>query len=479
MKKYQLIIFLLIAFGLLSSMTLDLENLFNYSNQTIPSYITKDNSDGNTITDEAATLGRVLFYDKMLSSNNTIACASCHHQEFAFGDTSLVSSGVNGITGRHSMRLVNSRFSDEKKFFWDERASSLESQSTMPIQDHVEMGYSGTNGDQDINNLIDKLDSISYYNDLFHLAFGDTIITEDRMQESLAQFIRSIQSFDSPYDTGRGQVTGDSLDFPNFSNSQNAGKLLFITPPELDANSSRTGGGFGCAHCHRPPEFDINPNTKSNGVVFTPGSTNANGGVDTIVFRSPSLRDIVNESGQVNGLLMHTGNFNNLGQVLNHYNRINLFNNVPGISEAIDSNLVPNGRPRNLNMTNQERNRVIDFLGTLTGSDIYTNEKWSDPFGEDGSLTILNSTFTSTHEIKNIDISIFPNPTTDYINIEGEIANNTISLINAEGRAVIQSEKIQHNKKTLSLGAINSGIYIVQIKNKNGQVVASESIVKK
>ena len=308
----------------------DRQNLLNYSNQSIPSYISKDNSGNNPITDEGATLGRVLFYDKKLSSNNAIACASCHLQEFAFGDTSLVSVGVNGVTGRHSMRLVNNRFGDEVKYFWDERAISLEEQSTMPIMDHLEMGYSGTNGDPDFQELLEKLDTVSYYNDLFYLAFGDTLITEQKMQLALSQFIRSIQSFDSPYDVGRAQVDHDSLPFPNFNQQQNNGKSLFITPAIFNNNGLRIGGGFGCASCHRPPEFDIDPNSKSNGVVFTPGNTMPNGGVDTIVFKSPSLRDVVDQNGEVNGRLMHTANFVSLTNVLNHYDRINLFPQVPG-----------------------------------------------------------------------------------------------------------------------------------------------------
>jgi cytochrome c peroxidase len=87
--------------------SLNLNNLDNYANQSIPSYITKFNGQNNPITDKAVTLGRVLFYDKKLSSNNTISCASCHKQE-------------------------NARFSIESKFFWDERAATLEIQSTMP-----------------------------------------------------------------------------------------------------------------------------------------------------------------------------------------------------------------------------------------------------------------------------------------------------------------------------------------------------------
>ena len=85
--------------------------LENYAAQGKPAYVNKDNTAANPITDKTATLGRVLFYDKNLSINNTIACASCHKQEFAFGDTATTSLGVeNGRTVRHSMRLINTRY---------------------------------------------------------------------------------------------------------------------------------------------------------------------------------------------------------------------------------------------------------------------------------------------------------------------------------------------------------------------------------
>ena len=131
---------------------IDPDNLANYAAQTVPAYITKDNGLANPITDKGATLGRVLFYDKNLSSNNTISCASCHQQANAFSDPNTASQGVNGPTGRHSMRLINARFANEGKFFWDERVASLEIQTTQPIRNHNEMGYSGTSGDEDFTN---------------------------------------------------------------------------------------------------------------------------------------------------------------------------------------------------------------------------------------------------------------------------------------------------------------------------------------
>ena len=129
--------------------TIDPTSLENYTNQARPAYLNpnKDNTGTNAITNTKATIGRVLFYDKNLSIDNTISCGSCHKQEFAFSDTAIASKGVaGGLTARHSMRLINSRFAVERKFFWDERAATLEAQTTMPIQDHAEMGFSGQNG---------------------------------------------------------------------------------------------------------------------------------------------------------------------------------------------------------------------------------------------------------------------------------------------------------------------------------------------
>lgn len=245
---------------------IDLENLANYANQPLPNYITRFNGQSNPITDKGATLGRILFYDKNLSSNNTISCASCHQQANGFSDVAVASQGVNGTTGRHSMRLINARFGAEAKFFWDERASNLEIQTTMPIKDHGEMGFSGTNGDEPFSALLTKLSNIGYYKELFKFVYGSEEVTEVKIQNALAQFIRSIQSFDSKYDAGRALAPNDGAPFQNFTAQENQGKNLFLAPPTFDANSVRTGGGLGCQGCHRAPEFDIDPNALSNGI---------------------------------------------------------------------------------------------------------------------------------------------------------------------------------------------------------------------
>ncbi len=341
---------------------IDLANLPNYAWQTKPSYIVEDNTTTNSISNSGATLGRILFYDVNLSSNNTVSCASCHQQANAFSDITDVSVGVNGSTGRHSMRLINSRFSAEGKFFWDERAATLEAQTTQPIEDHNEMGFSGTNGDGNFSDLITKLEAIPYYTDAFTFAFDSSEITEAKIQLALAQFIRSIQSFDSKYDVGRNQVINDGASFPNFTADENAGKTLFLQPPAM--------GGAGCAGCHRPPSFDIDPNSLNNGVIGVFGDV-----IDDLTnTRSPSLRDVVKSDGSSNGKFMHDASLATLTDVVNHYN------NGISLNANLDPRLSPGGIPQNLGLTGAQVDQIVDFLETLSGIAVYTDSRWSNPF---------------------------------------------------------------------------------------------------
>ncbi len=350
---------------------IELENLANYANQNVPRYIRKNNSAAMPITDAGATLGRVLFYDKQLSVDNTISCASCHKQALAFGDDDRASVGVNGNTPRHSMRLLNVRFADEVQFFWDERAPSLEAQTTTPIQDHIEMGFSGEGGDPNLDDALAKIAALGYYQVLFNFVYGDSIVTEQRVQSALSQFVRSIQSFDSRYDEGRAQAAGELEPFTNFTALENLGKQLFVAPPALDTEGVRIAGGLACAGCHRAPEFDIDPEMQNNGVIATIAGT----GTDLTVTRAPTLRNVVRADGTGNGGLMHTGDFD-LDAVLDHYNRISDEGNT-----NLDNRLASMGNPQQLLLTPAEREAVIAFLKTLAGQDLYTNEIWSDPFG--------------------------------------------------------------------------------------------------
>jgi len=350
---------------------IDLSALQNYANQGQPVYIQKDNTPPvNQISDAGATLGRVLFYDKRLSRNNTVSCSSCHQQAHAFSDSSIASVGVAGTTSRHTPRLVNARFGAEVHFFWDERAASLENQTTQPIQNAIEMGFSGTNGDPHFSDLIARLSATQEYPVLFNFVYGSPTIDETRIQDAIAQFVRSIQSFDSKYDAGR-LVAPDPQPFPNFTASENHGKQLYLGPPAQ--------GGAGCAVCHRPPEFDIDPNSLNNGVTAVIG-----GGTDLQNTRSPSLRNLAGPTGQLNGPLMHNGSFT-IAQVIDHYAAI------PANNPNLDPRLRrPGGGLQVLNLTPQDRLDLEAFLLTLSGNAVYTDQRWSNPFSAAGTITVIN-----------------------------------------------------------------------------------------
>lgn len=463
-KTTQIITILGLAFIIISS-TVDLDNLFNYDNQQVPNYITKDNTPNtNQIDNKTATLGRVLFYDKNLSDNNTVSCASCHQQAFAFSDPLVTSVGLNGEnTGRHSMRLINSRFSNEGNFFWDERAASLEDQVTQPIQDHVEMGFSGTNGNPDFDDLVLKLSAIDYYQTLFEFAYGSSSIDENKIQRALAQFVRSIQSFDSKFDDGLIQVPNPNAPFPNYTTQENLGKQLFLAPPQ--------NGGAGCAGCHAPPEFDIDPNTLNNGIIGVAGSTTE---IDVTNTRSPSLRDVVNPDGSLNGPLMHDGSLTSLLDVINHYNFIP--NNPTNTN--LDNRLNPPGSgPLNLNLTNNEKDALVAFLKTLTGTDVYINEIWSTPFDIDGNLTIVGSQLSSNNEVFAKAITIYPNPVEIQLTILLEYGNYQVSIYNIRGQLVHEQSIVGNNQ--MNLQSLVKGIYVLKIKDVESKKIFQQKFIKK
>lgn len=329
------------------------ENTFQY-NVSLPNHFLEnrtaqeDNTpNNNPVTDEGATLGRVLFYDTQLSKNNTISCASCHVQEKGFSDSNRLSVGFNGgLTGRNSMGLANANFYRNGRFFWDERASTLEEQVLLPIQDGVEMGLT-------LDELVTKIEDDAYYGILFKRAFGDAEITSDRISRALSQFVRSMVSYQSKFDAGLAQTNNPRANFPNFTASENLGKDLFF--------SNRTR----CAECHHTNAF-VGDQARNNGLDAVLTDVGAGQGR----FKTNSLRNI-----ELTAPYMHDGRFTTLLEVVEFYNS--------GVqnSQFLDNRL-RDGRNgvRRLNLSNREKQALVDFMLTLTDTNFINDEKFSNPF---------------------------------------------------------------------------------------------------
>lgn len=340
---------------------------FNYSNPALPAYLKSQPVQDqintpvtNPITDWGATLGRVLFYDKNLSKNLTISCASCHKQANAFTDFDKLSKGFNGgLTGRNSMSLINAAYYPNGRFFWDQRAHTLEQQVLIPIQDLVEMGIT-------LDTLVKRVQGLPYYPSLFTKAFGTSAINSNLISKSLSQFVRSVVSYQSKYDQGRqtlptAPAPPPNAPFPNFTAQENRGKEIFLTPQNA------------CAACHGTETFTA-PGARNNGL----DDTNVDAGFGSIskdpadfgLFKVSSLRNV-----ELTAPYMHDGRFNTLEEVVEHYN--SGIKNNPNLSQPLK---LPGGQPKVLNLTIADKAALVAFLKTLTDRNITTDIKFSSPF---------------------------------------------------------------------------------------------------
>lgn len=355
---------------------------FNYTDVKLPAHVNPselqlaDNTpQENRVTNHGAALGRVLFYDKQLSSNGTVACASCHAQEAGFADIRQFSVGFEGKqTRRNAMGLANLRYSNvrggQPGFFWDERAPTLEAQALIPIQDPVEMGMQ-------LQQLEDKLQRLPYYPPLFEAAFGSREVTSERIARAVAQFVRSMESWNSRFDQAAArskQRQGYSADFDDFTPQENLGKALFF---------DGVGGiaEFGCAHCHVPPVFampkslnnglDLNYEDQGLGELDRPSNdpfTPSNDGK----FKAPSLRNI-----ELTAPYMHDGRFTRLEEVIEHYSSgVQPHVNLGLAFEDQESETTASG----FKFTGKQKRALVAFLKTLTDSEFVSDPRFSDPF---------------------------------------------------------------------------------------------------
>lgn len=309
----------------------------------------------NLLTEQGVKLGRMLFYETMLSSNNQMSCASCHNQKTAFSDTNVFSTGVLGkLGGRHAMGVFNMAW-NSNEFFWDGRAHLLRDQSLKPIQDSLEMH-------ETLPSVIAKLQSSEMYRTQFKKAFGTETVTSELMSKAMEQFMNSIVSNQSKYDD---YLAGKA----NLTATEERGRFLFFTEynPAFPSAS-----GADCQHCHGGSNFE-NDKYMNNGLdndanITDIGRQNVtNKLADKARFKVPSLRNV-----ELTYPYMHDGRFKTLDEVVEHYN---LVTNSTTLDASFQQQL-----PGGLKLNAEDKAALVAFLKTLTDYKLTTDTRYSTPF---------------------------------------------------------------------------------------------------
>lgn len=341
---------------------------YNYSEPPETTFVGDFSPFENPTTDAGATLGRVLFYDKKLSLNNTVSCASCHKQAKGFSDGKTFSEGFEGrITSRNAPHLVN--LYESSGYFLDGRTSSLEELALQPVENHIEMGI------ENMDDLPAKLAAEAYYLPLFEDAFGTPEVTPERISKAMAQFLRSMVSYNAKID--RVADVGELTDM------ERLGSVMF--------NSWDKGG---CINCHSGKSFAGWGTTFANIGLEEEYADNGLGELERDangMFKVPSLRNIA-----LTAPYMHDGRFATLEEVIDHYDagimpHPNLhwslrnggfgFNNgFPVDPSFFPAGISDTGEPIRRNFTDIEKRALVAFLHTLTDEEFVTDLKFSDPF---------------------------------------------------------------------------------------------------
>lgn len=316
----------------------------------------------NPTTVKGVELGRKLFFDPILSGDNTLACAGCHSPKHAFSDTVGFSIGIDGLPGkRNAMPIYNLTYSQLNPmfvgFFWDGRAATLEDQALMPIQDPLEMH-------EILPNVVAKLSADTNYQRAFFEAFNSREITSELVGKAIAQFGRTIVSGNTKFDQAFNAVPG-----------------VFLTEQELlgwELFNDNAGGD--CFHCHGIngglfTDFIFRNNGLDDAVFYTDFADAGLGAItgdtaDYGKFKTPSLRNIA-----LTAPYMHDGRFATLEEVLEHYStgvHASPFTD-PFMQFAADGGV---------HLTEEEKAAIIAFLHTLTDTSIANNPAFQDPFAE-------------------------------------------------------------------------------------------------
>jgi cytochrome c peroxidase len=311
----------------------------------------------NPLTVEGVELGRKLFYEELLSGDNTQSCASCHSPAAAFSDPNQFSTGIQGIQGtRNSMALINLGWNNF--FFWDGRSKTLEEQVLIPVRDQIEMHNTWTNA-------VTSLESRVEYRNMFFKAFGEEGIDSTKAAKALAQFLRTMISGSSKYDVMYKYENGYTLNakeqqvFQTVSMDEWQGYSLFKS---LD--------GADCFHCHNGALMQVlkfsNNGLDASFSDLGRGAITGNP-ADNGKFKVPTLRNIA-----LSAPYMHDGRFSSLEEVVDHYS-FGIQN-----SSTIDP-LIEFAFQGGVQLNPTQRAQLIAFLNTMTDWDFVTNPAFQDP----------------------------------------------------------------------------------------------------
>ncbi len=331
------------------------EQAFDYEGLDYPdhflsrfNFVTRVNPD---VTNDGATLGRVLFYDNKMSLNNSVACASCHHQSKGFADGAIASTGFGGkVTPRNSLSIANGSISNN--LFWDSRVNSLKDLILEPIQNHIEMGM------EDVDMLTTKLAATDYYPALFEKAYGDKNITADRISDAMAQFLGSMKSVSAKYD-----VALSSNNFSEYSSLENLGKEIFFSS-KGQCSACHAGANFSSINSY----YDNNSLRGATNIGLDPEYSDK--GIENGRFRIPSLRNVA-----LTAPYMHDGRYETLEEVVDFYDHG--IKDNPNLDVRFRDS---NGEPIRMDLTSIEKKALVAFMNTLTDETFINDEKFSNPF---------------------------------------------------------------------------------------------------
>jgi cytochrome c peroxidase len=285
--------------------------------------------DDNLMSDDKIALGKLLYFDKRISKDGTLACASCHNPFHGFADPERTSAGVVGKPGtRNSPTVINRLFSADQ--FWDGRAKDLEAQAHGPITNPIEMAM-GSEAE-----AVERVRAVKGYAPLFAKAFGDDAIDMDRITKAIAAYERTVVSGDSPYD--RYQA-GDK---DALSPAAVRGMALF-------------NGKANCVRCHAGFNFtDENYNNLGVGMDRPKPDLGryevTKKDEDRGKFKTPTLRNVTETAPY-----MHDGSEATLAQVIDLYDRGGVKN--PNLSKEM----------KPLGLSAAEKRELLAFLTSLTG----------------------------------------------------------------------------------------------------------------